>query len=78
MPDSEAVIRSFNPTLERARGNQVGLALECESPQEVDELHAKAVAAGFDADEPFDAAWRQRYAELRDPDGNPVDLYASL
>ena len=78
MLDSEAVIHSFNPTWERARGNQLGLALECDSPHEVNDLHAKAVAAGFDGDEPFDAPWGQRYAELRDPDGNPVDLYAAL
>ena len=28
--------------------------------------------------EPWDAFWGQRYAQVRDPDGNPVDLYAPL
>jgi catechol 2,3-dioxygenase-like lactoylglutathione lyase family enzyme len=68
MLDSEDTIHSFNPGWVRARGNQLGLALE---------LHARVAAAGFDAEEPFDADWGQRYCELRDPDGNPVDLYAA-
>ena len=35
------------------------------------------VAAGFDGHkEPWDAVWGQRYATLRDPDGNGVDLFA--
>ena len=37
------------------------------------------VAEGFDGEkEPWDAFWGQRYAQLRDPDGVPVDLYAAL
>jgi uncharacterized glyoxalase superfamily protein PhnB len=76
MLDQESTIHSFNPEWKRARGNQVGLAIECESAAEVDALHAAAVAAGFDAKEPFDAFWGQRYCELQDPDGNPVDLFA--
>jgi len=27
---------------------------------------------------PWDAFWGQRYAQLPDPDGVPVDLYAGL
>jgi catechol 2,3-dioxygenase-like lactoylglutathione lyase family enzyme len=76
MLDQEATILGIHPEWKRARGNQVGLAIQCDSPVEVDDLHAAAVAAGFDADDPFDAFWGQRYCELRDPDGNPVDLYA--
>ena len=54
-------------------------ALVVRSPDEVDELYARALEAGGRAHkEPFDAVWGQRYAQLRDPDGNPVDLYASL
>lgn len=79
MLDSEDVVRSFRPDWQRAFGNQVGLAFECESAAEVDELYARIVAAGFDGDKaPWDAFWGQRYAQLRDPDGVPVDLYAPL
>ena len=79
MLDSEEVVRSFRPDWERETGNQVGLAFECETAAEVDGLYATVVAAGFDGEkEPWDAFWGQRYAQLRDPDGVPVDLYASL
>ena len=79
MLDSEETILSFRPEWTRATGNQVGLALECESPAEVDEVYARVTAAGFDGEkEPWDAFWGQRYAQLQDPDGVPVDLYAAL
>ncbi len=79
MLDSEEVVRSFRPDWKRETGNQVSLAFECESPPEVDELYERIVAAGFDGDKaPWDAFWGQRYAQLRDPDGVPVDLYAPL
>ena len=79
MLDSEETILSFRPEWTRATGNQVGLALECESPPEVDEIYARVTAAGFDGEkEPWDAFWGQRYAQLQDPDGVPVDLYAAL
>src|SRR6185437_6091457 len=79
MLDTEEVIESFRPEWKRAAGNQLALAFECGSPQEVDELYARVVAAGFDGEkEPWDAFWGQRYAQLSDPDGVPVDLFATL
>jgi uncharacterized glyoxalase superfamily protein PhnB len=79
MLDSEDVVRSFRPDWQRATGNQLGVALECDSPSEVDDVYARVTAAGFEGEkEPWDAFWGQRYAQLRDPDGVPVDLYASL
>ena len=79
MVDTEDVIRSFSPDWTRATGNQLALAFTCESPAEVDELYAKVVAAGFDGEkEPWDAFWGHRYAQLRDPDGVGVDLFAAL
>jgi catechol 2,3-dioxygenase-like lactoylglutathione lyase family enzyme len=79
MLDSEDTVRSFRPEWERATGNQIGLALECGSAAEVDETYARMIGAGFDGEkEPWDAVWGQRYAQLRDPDGVPVDLYAAL
>ena len=79
MLDSEEVIRSFKPDWTRATGNQVALAFACGSPAEVDELYAQVVADGFEGEkEPWDAFWGHRYAQLRDPDGNLVDLFAPL
>lgn len=79
MLDSEDVVRSFRPDWTRETGNQLGLAFECESAAEVDDLYTRIVDAGFDGEKaPWDAFWGQRYAQLRDPDGVPIDLYASL
>jgi len=77
MLDSEDVIRSFQPDWTRETGNQLSLAFECASADEVDALYARVVNAGFDGEkEPWDAFWGQRYAQLRDPNGVPVDLFA--
>ena len=79
MLDTEETILSFNPEWTRATGNQLALAFECASPAEVDELYERAATAGFHTEkEPWDAFWGQRYAQLRDPDGVGVDLFASL
>jgi uncharacterized glyoxalase superfamily protein PhnB len=79
MLDTEEVIRSFDPEWTRDTGNQLSLAFECAGPAEVDEAFSRMVDAGFHGEnEPWDAFWGQRYAQLRDPDGVPVDLYASL
>ena len=79
MFDTEQVIRSFNPDWSRATGNQVALAFACASPAEVDEIYRRVVDAGFHGEkEPWDAFWGHRYAQLADPDGVPVDLFAAL
>ena len=77
MLDTEETVRSFRPDWSRETGNQLGLALECASPDEVNEVYARVTADGFHGEkEPWDAFWGQRYAQLQDPDGVPVDLYA--
>jgi uncharacterized glyoxalase superfamily protein PhnB len=79
MFDSEETVKSFRPDWTRQAGNQLTLAFECSSPTEVDETYARAIDAGFRGEkEPWDAFWGQRYAQLQDPDGVPVDLYAAL
>ena len=79
MLDSEDEIRKFRPDWTRQSGNQLSLALECDNPAEVDSLYSQMISAGHHGDkEPWDAFWGQRYAQLRDPDGVPVDLYATL
>ncbi len=79
MFDTEDVIRSFAPDWKRATGNQISIAFACASPAEVDEVYARVVAAGFHGEkEPWDAFWGHRYAQLLDPDGVAVDLFAAL
>lgn len=79
MLDTQEVMQSFREGWSRSEGNQVALAFECSSPAEVDELYARVTGAGFESEkEPWDAFWGQHYAQLRDPNGVGVDLYASL
>ena len=78
--DTIDTIRSFWPEWTPPTGDgRVGLAFACESPAEVDRVHADLVQAGYESiHAPFDAFWGQRYATVRDPDGNAVDLFAAL
>ena len=77
MWDTEEVVRSFIPDWKKPVGQGIGLAFLCESPAEVDEIYSKMIEGGFGgAKEPWDAFWRQRYAQLSDPDGYTVDLFA--
>jgi uncharacterized glyoxalase superfamily protein PhnB len=78
--DTEATIESFHPGgVAPAGGGRISLAFEVGSPAEVDSLFATLTGAGAHSElEPFDAFWGQRYATVRDPDGNGVDLYAPL
>jgi uncharacterized glyoxalase superfamily protein PhnB len=79
MLDTEETITSFRPDWTRATGNQIAIAFECASATEVDETYARLVGAGFHGEkEPWDAFWGQRYAQVQDPDGVGVDLYATL
>jgi catechol 2,3-dioxygenase-like lactoylglutathione lyase family enzyme len=79
MWDTVEMIRSFDPDWVQPVGHGMALAFECASPADVDAVFARVVDAGFRAKkEPWDAFWGQRYAQLYDPDGNAVDLFAAL
>ncbi|MGZ8695028.1 MAG: VOC family protein [Gaiellaceae bacterium] len=78
MWDSQDMIRSFDPEWEQPAGaGRISLAFLCDSPSDVDSMYAKLVGAGYrGTKEPWDAFWEQRYAEVLDPDGNAVHLFA--
>jgi len=80
MMDTEDEMRKFDPSWKRVGGSPAAnLAFDCESPKAVDELYAKALSTGGRGHkEPWDAFWGQRYAQLKDPDGTVIDLYAPL
>jgi uncharacterized glyoxalase superfamily protein PhnB len=80
MIDTEAVMRSFDPEWQRpSGGHAVGGAFRCDSAEEVDRVYADLLAAGGSTHkQPWDAFWGQRYAQVKDPDGTVVDLYAPL
>jgi uncharacterized glyoxalase superfamily protein PhnB len=80
MLDTEEGITSYDPDWQRGTGaSGAALAFNCHTPTEVDHLYAEALKAGAHSQKaPWDAFWGMRYAQIRDPDGNPIDLYAAL
>ena len=79
MWDTEELIRKLDPEWKRPDGHGMALAFECKDAAEVNETYAALTDAGFTGKkEPYDAFWGQRYANVADPDGNVVDLFAPL
>lgn len=79
MWDTVELIKSIDPDWVEPAGQRMTLAFECADPAEVDAVHQRVVEAGFESKkEPWDAFWGQRYAQVYDPDGNAVDLFAPL
>ena len=79
MWDTVELIRGMDDDWVEPRGQRMALAFECADADEVDATFARVVDAGFRAkSEPWDAFWGQRYAQVFDPDGNAVDLFAPL
>jgi uncharacterized glyoxalase superfamily protein PhnB len=80
MWDAVEMVRSFDPKWTPPDGSaRMGLAFRCADPAEVDRVYAELVEAGHVGHlEPWDAFWGMRYASVRDPDGNAVDLFADL
>jgi catechol 2,3-dioxygenase-like lactoylglutathione lyase family enzyme len=78
--DTEATIRSFDPSWSAPTGgHRAALAFACDSPEEVDQTWSALTTAGYDGHlAPWDAFWGMRYAIVHDPDGQPVDLFATL
>ena len=78
--DTYDVIRSFDDDWQVPNGHpQMGLAFLCDDAAQVDAQYERIIALGYETHKaPFDAFWGQRYAQVKDPDGNVVDLFASL
>ena len=80
MFDTREVMTSIDPSwTPPAGGHAMAVAFACATPTDVDAVYDALVAAGAPSvHAPFDAPWGQRYATVRDPDGNAVDFYCAL
>jgi uncharacterized glyoxalase superfamily protein PhnB len=80
MLDSTETIKSFDPDWQPpSGGHRVAVAFRCDSPADVDATYHRALEAGGSGHkEPWDAFWGMRYAQVKDPSGNVVDLFADL
>ena len=77
--DTADLIQQIDPTwTEPSGGHRIALAFLCSSPAEVDKKYDELAALGHGHREPWDAFWGQRYAIVKDPDGNAIDLFAPL
>lgn len=78
--DTVETIRGFDPHYTvPVGGHRIALAFDRGTPADVDRAYADLVTAGYTGHvEPWDAHWGQRYATVLDPDGNSIDLYATL
>lgn len=60
-------------------GPRAFFAFEFAAPADVDGTYAELTQAGYRGlQEPWDAFWGMRYATVADPDGNGIDVYATL
>lgn len=78
--DTVATIRSFDPGwTPPSGGHRISLAFRCDDPADVDRTYEGLLGVGYEGHKPpWDAFWGQRYAEVLDPDGNVIDLFAPL
>jgi catechol 2,3-dioxygenase-like lactoylglutathione lyase family enzyme len=79
--DTPETVRSFDPDWKAPTGggHRFAIAFEYPDAKAVDAAYAELVAAGCEGHlAPWDAVWGQRYATIKDPDGNSVDLFAAL
>jgi uncharacterized glyoxalase superfamily protein PhnB len=79
MFDAEELMRKLDPDWKRADGHPITLAFLCKDAADVNATFARLTEAGFTwTKEPYDAFWGQRYANVDDPDGYDVALFAPL
>ena len=77
--NSLEMAKSLDPDWVEPVGARMSMAFLCDSVAEVDAVYERLVGAGHPGHKPpWDAFWGQRYAQVADPDGNIVDLFAPL
>jgi uncharacterized glyoxalase superfamily protein PhnB len=78
--DTVAVVRSFDLEWQSpSGGHRISLDWLCDSVASVDAVYQELAAKGYQGyTPPFDAFWGQRYALVKDPDGNKIALFAPL
>ncbi len=79
MWDTVELMKQLTPEWVPPTGHRLGLAFLCDDASDVDRVYHSVVDAGFaGVKEPWDAFWGQRYAQVKDPDDNVIDLFAPI
>ncbi|WP_243292173.1 VOC family protein [Bacillus sp. FJAT-47783] len=75
--DTQEIAKAVYGSWEEPTGHRIELAFSCESDESVNKVYEKIINSGYDGyREPWDAFWGQRYAIVKEPDGNLISLYA--
>lgn len=79
MIDSAELMKKLNSNWKDPSGSGVILCFKQESVEKVDEIFSTILKEGYQGIKaPWDAFWGQRYASVCDPDGNQIDIFATL
>lgn len=74
--DTIEIAKSVYGGWEEATGHRIELAFACDNTDSLNELYAKLTSHGYEGHrEPWDAVWGQRYAIVKDPDGNLISIF---
>ncbi|MBM7585444.1 putative glyoxalase superfamily protein PhnB [Bacillus pakistanensis] len=75
--DTQDMIHEIYGGWEEPAGHRIELAFLCKNKDSLNDLYKKIVDHGYEGHrEPWDAFWGQRYAIVKDPDGNLISLFA--
>ena len=79
MLDSIDLIKKINPEWKEGSGGGIVLCFNQSTVDEVDIAFSKLVSEGYETvKSPWNAFWGQRYASIKDPDGNQIDLFSDI
>lgn len=75
--DTQLMVKEIYGEWTEPKGHRIELAFLCDDKDSVNCLYNKIIENGFAGHrEPWDAFWGQRYAIVKDADGNLISLFA--
>lgn len=74
--DTKEMVKGIYGGWEETSGHRVELAFLCDNVESLNNLYMKIIESGYEGHrEPWDAFWGQRYAIVKDVDGNLISLF---
>jgi catechol 2,3-dioxygenase-like lactoylglutathione lyase family enzyme len=76
----KTTMKKTDPTWKNHKGSgRISLQFQVASPESVDTTYNSLISEGHAAFKaPWDAFWGQRFAQVLDPDGNNIGIFAPL
>lgn len=74
--DTQEIAKGVYGSWDEASGHRIELAFLCDGIDALNNLYNQVIDHGYTGvREPWDAEWGQRYAIVKDPDGNLISLF---